>query len=369
MRSSISSRRSPSPVRWGRRCLGGILLALWAGSPAGASDVLAGSDLFTTPASPFAGSSPSQQSLSLPADLFGAGSDPFVGTVHFRGVPLAGTNTQGADTIVARLEDAILPGCGSVTVPPISIQILALSLVGTDPITVTFGALGSSTYEVRAGLSSLVAQTPGSMTLTHSCPQGGVFSSSLPVTPRLVFTRLSGSQGLASLTLDPAPSIEIDASGVRWSHTDGGTGALTAPSGGTADHDADPATPPVPFPATTNFFAGIGSVQCACDPGSASAPICRLSQEEEKQARHGILPPLPQPPPDRDADGIPDRCDNCEFRFNPEQEDDDDDGLGNACGVVAVVPALDDRGRGVLLGLLALAGLALLRRRRATPAG
>ncbi len=34
---------------------------------------------------------------------------------------------------------------------------------------------------------------------------------------------------------------------------------------------------------------------------------------------------------DSDGDGVPDATDNCPTTYNPNQEDDDDDGLGNAC--------------------------------------
>jgi hypothetical protein len=37
------------------------------------------------------------------------------------------------------------------------------------------------------------------------------------------------------------------------------------------------------------------------------------------------------PPPDSDGDGIPDASDNCPGTQNPMQQDDDGDGLGNAC--------------------------------------
>ena len=36
-------------------------------------------------------------------------------------------------------------------------------------------------------------------------------------------------------------------------------------------------------------------------------------------------------PPDRDADGMPDRTDNCVEIANPEQRDADRDGFGDAC--------------------------------------
>lgn len=39
----------------------------------------------------------------------------------------------------------------------------------------------------------------------------------------------------------------------------------------------------------------------------------------------------PPPPPDRDNDGVPDVKDNCVDKYNPDQADDDHNGIGNAC--------------------------------------
>ncbi|MFT7583391.1 MAG: MYXO-CTERM domain-containing protein, partial [Myxococcota bacterium] len=86
-------------------------------------------------------------------------------------------------------------------------------------------------------------------------------------------------------------------------------------------------------------------------------------------------------PPDGDGDGVPDDTDNCVDIANPDQGDADDDGLGDVCD--QVIDGLVASGSGgcgsapggpaegwmfVLLTLLALAGLAL-RRRRASVLG
>jgi thrombospondin 2/3/4/5 len=60
--------------------------------------------------------------------------------------------------------------------------------------------------------------------------------------------------------------------------------------------------------------------------------------------------------PDGDLDGVPDASDNCQSTFNPDQRDDDDDGVGNSCdSTLGIAPdeskvvlyARDQRGRPV----------------------
>lgn len=52
--------------------------------------------------------------------------------------------------------------------------------------------------------------------------------------------------------------------------------------------------------------------------------------------------PEPEPPQDSDEDGIPDTEDNCPNTYNPDQLDDDNDGVGDVCDT-----GLDTDGDGV----------------------
>jgi hypothetical protein len=123
------------------------------------------------------------------------------------------------------------------------------------------------------------------MTIRHECPEGGTFDSTLPVKPRLVFTKVAGAMGSSSVLLDPAPSLSLVGTGA-WSHTDGGFGVSTS-AGGAVDGDGDGIVDEL-FPPTSNFFVGINHVTCDCGGGGTA---CRtLTLEEELLASHGVLP-------------------------------------------------------------------------------
>ena len=73
----------------------------------------------------------------IPADFFGPGSLPFDGFVLLEGVPLNPALPDTTDTIVRRLTDADFQGgTAPATVP---IEMVALQLRSTQPITVEFG--------------------------------------------------------------------------------------------------------------------------------------------------------------------------------------------------------------------------------------
>ena len=251
----------------------------------------AGSDFWNTP-----GLGCTYQDFTatpIPAGFFGSGSLPFTGYVGFVGQPLTGTGlVGGVDTIVERLSNASIPSCGGMDTVPL--RIAALSLKSFVPITVQFGS-GTSKYNVAACLSSTFAQPVGSMTIRWEHLSGGTFDSTVPVIPRMVFTRVGGGPGVASATLDAGGSITFQnpptASGVPacWSFTDGGLGIPGSP-GGNVDHDCNVSTANVPYPPTSaNFVGGVcfPGASCAFAGGPAEA---RLSEEATVLARHCILP-------------------------------------------------------------------------------
>ena len=153
---------------------------------ASAKSVQAGYDLFRT-------TGPTSSEHTIPGALFGPGCDDFTGTIPFVGVPLGtfqGGDVGDIDTVVRRLEDAVLPHPlpSSDTIP---IELVALSLTSAAPITVACPS-GLDLWDVTVAPSSLHASV-GSMTINQTSPQGGTFTSDLCICPLLSFTRVGGA--------------------------------------------------------------------------------------------------------------------------------------------------------------------------------
>ena len=181
-----------------------LLLLVLAATLNGANIVIApGLDLFMTP-SAFA-------LVPLPPGFFAPGSDPFGGPMVLQGGPplvasspiiftpagplTGGSLSQvvipvatGGDTSVRRLGPANLPDGGSDTVP---IELVALSLVSVNPITVTYnGGMNPEQWIVQMTVPG--PQPMGSMTISRiGSSDGGTFTSQLPVRPQLIFTRVN----------------------------------------------------------------------------------------------------------------------------------------------------------------------------------
>jgi len=351
-----------------------------------ATDVPAGSDLFETPG-PATGISATSEDFfyaPLPSGFFGAGSDPFSGKVYFKGSPLtvsAGSiipATAPVDTIVKRTGAAVLPSDTSSTAV-VPIEIVALSLVSIDPITVTFTAPpGTSMYSVSACLASPpTTQTPGTMTIHHTCAGGGTFESSLPVKARLTFTKVAGALGAAVVVMDPATlPVPLVVPLGYWSHSAPGLGIASSAAGGTVDHDCVAGTAAVAFPATTaNFFFGVRSTCGNLDGAPPGCPPYNppkkcVTHEESQLIEHGVLPaedPVADPN-DTDGDGIHDNADNCCNIFNPGQEDSNNNCRGDACekSVLPVggIPTVSQWGLIVMTLLLLTAATIIFARRR-----
>ena len=169
-------------------------LTLLTAAPAAAAP--AGHDLFVT--SPDETTFTIGGELTIPADFFGPGSQPFAGSIRFQGQPLGsfmGHELGDADTVVQRLEPADVAEPGSTDTVPI--ELVALSLVSVDPIQIHVGDT-TELWDVSATHSDIRSEQ-GQMTIRRTSEQGGTFDSTLPVIPKLLFTRQADG---ATQTLD-----------------------------------------------------------------------------------------------------------------------------------------------------------------------
>jgi thrombospondin type 3 repeat protein len=293
-----------------------------------------GLDLFTTPGN---GSTYNDFSATpVPANFFGPGSDPFTGNVILQGLPLAPLSPLGpTDTAVKRRASVSLPNPDDNGIVPI--EIVALSLVSVNPITVTYNG-GSTPEQWQLGvcLSSTAPQQLGSMDIQRGscdCAEGGTFNSTLPVLPKLVFTRTLPTPAVRTLDFGAAalPPIVFQVSGGRWLPLDPGFSLVVAPAGLSADHDCNAGTAPIAnLPPTTNFFAGLRADPCVAEGCGSPVHAKRMTVEQATSAALGIVPAQPCAA-DADGDLVCDDADNCSLASNPSQLDTDGDGIGNAC--------------------------------------
>lgn len=148
-------------------------------------------------------------STPIPADFFEPGSDPFDGVVCLRGSPLGPTafgDFGFADTLIRRSGDPfdrcdIPPSFPSDPVT-VDIEIVALSLVSIEPITVTFnGGQNPELWDVEVSLSPTTTPPPGTLTATKTHCNGGTYVvDSLSVQPLFTFTKVA----------DPGQVLELD---------------------------------------------------------------------------------------------------------------------------------------------------------------
>lgn len=161
-----------------------MTIALGAGHAVSADPILPGFDLFATQPGTFA-------------------NIPGVGLVMFMGGPpvIPGTNV---DTIVERLQGIDpFPVGGSGT---ISIILRELSLQSVAPVNI-----GGNFFNVFVTESP--QQALGSMTVFHTAVNGGIFTSTLPISALLTFMPVGGGM---SFSMNFSTTLT---SNCEWSHT------------------------------------------------------------------------------------------------------------------------------------------------------
>lgn len=277
---AVSIQRRPSWLLQHMRAACAVAAGVYAvlgAKPGFADNVQPGIDLFMTPAGSQAGPFPAGLCFPDAIPVMPLMGDPFPG--------------QFFDTVVERLEQAVLPGIPSQDTIPIVIR--ALSLVSVSPV-----LIGAQSFDVRVCLSD-APQAMGTMTIRHECPDGGTFDSVLPVKPKLIFTPVGGGP---TTTCDigtlAVPVDELVGTGAEWVHSAEVAPVIRVGPGLQVDGNCDDAADP-PLPGTTNFVASLGEESCTptSPPGPASPQMKVLTGEEADFVRHGVMVANPPPPP------------------------------------------------------------------------
>lgn len=190
-----------------RRALGVLVAALLcAPALAGAAVITNGIDTWTTP-----GDGSSYIDFAddpIPAGFFCIGSEPFMGRVHWVGVPLA-SEPEGAlgaaDTIVQRLDNVVLGPEGRGTT---RLQVRAVVLTSLEPIHTNCGSF-DLTASLRAGPQPLTT-----MEIFEDRPGSGTFDATLAMNVKLTFEKV---RGLSSRPLVLDRFVELQTQGAPWS--------------------------------------------------------------------------------------------------------------------------------------------------------
>jgi len=117
-------------------------------------------------------------------------------------------NLGTTDTIIERLAPLNLPDPPPASMDTIPIELVQLSLVSTNPITVTYVADPPEQWTVDVRLS-IIRPPQGQMTVTKQHPNGGVFTSQFNVLPRFTFTEVSnpGNQRVLDTGVEGRPPV------------------------------------------------------------------------------------------------------------------------------------------------------------------
>jgi hypothetical protein len=220
-----------------------LVLACLAGSAAFAAEPAhKGVDMWMTVAG-FAKTNFAKE--PIPAGFFCQDSQPFTGTVTFKGVPIATEPAKALghiDTIVQRLDDAVFDEKGEAST---RIQLLALSLESTEPI-----ETGCGKYTVAAHLAG--EQPTTTMKIFRTNALGGTYTAPLSLNVKLTFSPVAGN---ASARRELTTRIDLGpGSNSVWAY-------VKAPqyhTGVKVDTDGD-GRPDLELPAASNFLPGVTS--------------------------------------------------------------------------------------------------------------
>ncbi len=207
----------------------------------------------------------------IPADFFGPGSDPFSWVIDFNGVPIDPSTTGEASTLLQRSDIPVDPESPNGTQGTVDVEIVALSLIGPDPITVTFnGGQSPEPWVVSVTLSEVPAG-PGSLTATKTHANGGTFDSILLVQPKFTFTSQgTGGDLVLDFGVEGRNPIDFNLTGAPFVFVVNPGLKLITPSNGT-------------------FVPGVNEI----DPSDVSSQVAeQLSLETDSPLTiHVVMPP------------------------------------------------------------------------------
>jgi hypothetical protein len=227
-----------------------LIFALIGGSPLFAGETIHnGVDLWMTVAG-FAQTTFADN--PLPAGFFCESSQPFTGTVKFKGAPLTvePAGSLGAiDTIVRRLDDAKFDAKGEAVT---RIQLMALSLVSTKPIETSCGQ-----YDVAVSLTG--KQPVTMMKIFQTDAFGGTYTAPLELNVKAVFTPVNGDKsGRREVTrkIDLGPGTHSVWAYVNLPRYKEGVRVATKGDG----------RPDMLLPPSSNFLAGVSPAMLKSAP-------------------------------------------------------------------------------------------------------
>jgi hypothetical protein len=253
-------------------------IVLLVASSASAQRILAGDDGLTTPG----GGRTTLDLSGFPIEqIFGAKVDGNP-VVSLKGESLGRDALDGIDTIIRRSKDVDLR-TGSGSGP---LEIVALRLVGESPV-----SIGGKAYQLHVFLSEFRSDVkPGAVSFRLNNADGGTFSSSINVRPKLVFTGQDGDNVAIDCGAVPCGDSDLKLTATQASFTISGvTGGLDPkakgikglPAGLEVDGDGD-GKAEIVTRASTNLFIGV-------IPARPTFPVGGTDKNEQNSGNHNVF--------------------------------------------------------------------------------
>lgn len=205
------------------------------------------------------------------SSAFPGGSITAGSTVNLKGSPLNSSQLGSIDTLVSRTNDVTLATTGSTGDTNLTVH--GVSLV-SDSSNVTIS--GHGTYSLAISLSPSGTST-GIMHITLSNSDGGTFTSSFTIVPKLVFTNVSNPADVVTIdcgVTTGCPTLSLSSTGTGWTRT-GGSGSFSPSSKGVTTIGSGISVGGYSTVGTSNFYPGFAasaSTGFPPAPGTHTAP-------------------------------------------------------------------------------------------------